>query len=140
MIGAARKNVVIANGAMTKGAARTRRAALVLLLAGVWAGGATDRAAAQAFPGTRSVNDCTSLGEPDAVRRCVLAYQGATGTQAVGGANPYAPPQLLQPGGSQQGGGQATGGHAGGAAHAPAQSQRPVSGNAPPPRLTPQGQ
>jgi hypothetical protein len=34
-------------------------------------------AVAQPWPNTQSVNDCTLIPEPDQMRRCIEAYQGA---------------------------------------------------------------
>jgi hypothetical protein len=74
-------------------------------------------AAAQPWPGTQNVNDCTLLREPDLMRRCIEAYQGAPAGPST--TAPTTSPMLLP--------------------QTPAPSPSPVTPApvAPPPRLAP---
>jgi hypothetical protein len=74
-------------------------------------------ASAQPWPNTRSVNDCTLIPQPDQMRMCIEAYQGApVGPSAAPSSSPLLLPQPSTPSSPQS------------------SPSRPV---APPPRLAP---
>jgi hypothetical protein len=83
------------------------------LLLALWLGGP---AFAQQFPGTKSVNDCTFLKDPDQTRRCVESYQGSAQTPVI--TSPDTMPGLI------------------GIPQAAPPAARPAT-TAPPPRLSP---